>query len=411
VAAYKGGKPIDLREAEVEVPTDHVGELTMVLSESCIGEVTLDNDEPASTCPSGQSCQPPTGTCGPTRITTPLPVYHAGDLQNVDASAGDFFLDGSVPPDASGVPHRDAETGEDAGGCRLPSTNFDAGVTCVACSVLSVSGSEKPPGYAVASDSDYVYVCVGTAACGGAYAVPYGGGLPRYLGKVPCASNLLAPSSYGLLVADEAGVTVLADKGGTATTIPTGSVTFLSAANGVVYWEEDSAVYARPIQGGAVQTVFKDVGGEVEGIDVAGDYLYASRHTSGGVGVIEQWPLDGGTPRQLALPNAPGLLKVHDDVVYYVDLTTMKSVGLDGGTPQDIFTFAGVPRAIAIDAEHVYGVGNDSSPVLLQAAKIMGDDAGVVLARSPQTISTLAVVDGGVCFGQDDGVFVVPAPP
>ncbi len=63
-AALKDGLAVDLREAEVQVPRDRIAALTLTLSESCLDQVTTVDGQYEPTCPSGQSCQPQSGTCG-----------------------------------------------------------------------------------------------------------------------------------------------------------------------------------------------------------------------------------------------------------------------------------------------------------------------------------------------------------
>ncbi len=112
VVALKNNQPIDLREVEVQVPTDRVAELTLILAESCIGQVTtVAGGQVASTCPGGQSCQPATGTCGSTTIPTPSATYDGGDILQVDATVGAFLRDAGVDVtlrDAGRDVHRDA---------------------------------------------------------------------------------------------------------------------------------------------------------------------------------------------------------------------------------------------------------------------------------------------------------------
>jgi hypothetical protein len=68
--ARKGPQPVVLRAAEIQVPTDHVAELKMTLATSCYGQVRVDGQgsaQPMCADPS-MSCQPDTGTCGPTLV-------------------------------------------------------------------------------------------------------------------------------------------------------------------------------------------------------------------------------------------------------------------------------------------------------------------------------------------------------
>lgn len=83
VTALLQGQPIVLREAQLQIPTDRVAELRLVLAEACKGQVAITGaeGEPTSTClQAGQSCQP-TGMCGDNVISSAgLPTYVPSDL-------------------------------------------------------------------------------------------------------------------------------------------------------------------------------------------------------------------------------------------------------------------------------------------------------------------------------------------
>jgi hypothetical protein len=110
VIALKGSTPVVLREAQVQVPTDRVAELLLVLAQACKGQVMTvgAEGEVVSTCPVvGESCQPDTGACGSSVIAEPLPTYDAGDLaaNRVDGGAAeagstDVTADETVSVDA-----------------------------------------------------------------------------------------------------------------------------------------------------------------------------------------------------------------------------------------------------------------------------------------------------------------------
>jgi hypothetical protein len=190
VVALKNGNPIDLREAEVQVPTNRVAQLTMILAESCVGDVTIDNDEPASKCPANESCQPATGTCGPTLITTPLPTYSPSALAQIDASVGRVRLDAGHD-----APHtRDA--GHDATHHR-PDAARDSGQDAPVDAPpepLAIPSSANAT--ALAADTSFVYWCA-PADGGGASIMqaPLDGGRPKlFVGVESCG---------GLAVDDE----------------------------------------------------------------------------------------------------------------------------------------------------------------------------------------------------------------
>jgi hypothetical protein len=100
VTALEGNSPVVQRIEQVQVPTDRVAELVMVLAADCAGKVAM--------CSSpDQSCQPDTGACGPNAVTTPLPDYVPGDENVADAGtggardAGADAGDGTVSNDAT----------------------------------------------------------------------------------------------------------------------------------------------------------------------------------------------------------------------------------------------------------------------------------------------------------------------
>jgi sulfatase modifying factor 1 len=89
VTAFKGAQPVVVRLAQVQVPTDRLADLWLVLAQRCEGLVTAVDaaGEVHSTCPSGESCQPSgpsAGHCGPNAISlSTLPTYSPGE--NFDA--------------------------------------------------------------------------------------------------------------------------------------------------------------------------------------------------------------------------------------------------------------------------------------------------------------------------------------
>src|SRR5262249_29665546 len=113
VTAFKGGptgEPVVQRVAQVQVPSDHMASLWMVLAKLCEGQVTRTGaeGEPTSTCPVGESCQPGNGMCGNNVITAPLPAYTPGQTLDAGISMGLLFGDGGSP----NVPDTGAEDSE-----------------------------------------------------------------------------------------------------------------------------------------------------------------------------------------------------------------------------------------------------------------------------------------------------------
>ena len=104
VSALLSGQPVVLRVAQVQIPTDRVAEIRLVLAESCKGHVQIAGaeGEAESMCPAGQSCQPGTGACGDSVVpTSELPTYAPGD-ETMDAGVIDYVTgDGSSEDAAS----------------------------------------------------------------------------------------------------------------------------------------------------------------------------------------------------------------------------------------------------------------------------------------------------------------------
>jgi hypothetical protein len=129
MGASDPGTAVVVRMAQIQIPLDRVAELTLVLSQTCIG-VTCSNPN--------QSCQPSTGatpgTCG-TNIIDPgsLPTYEPVDASSIeggpgqgDATADESKLDGSktdasqsdggqAAPDDARTPKGDTGTGVEDG--------------------------------------------------------------------------------------------------------------------------------------------------------------------------------------------------------------------------------------------------------------------------------------------------------
>jgi alpha-tubulin suppressor-like RCC1 family protein len=120
VTAYAGGPggaPVVQRVAQVQVPTDRMALLYMVLAKVCEGQVAVTGaeGEPVSTCVvANESCQPSTGMCGPNEINgNTLPTYMPGE--SLDAAPDGAVLiavteneSGAAP---SGEPDAALETG------------------------------------------------------------------------------------------------------------------------------------------------------------------------------------------------------------------------------------------------------------------------------------------------------------
>jgi hypothetical protein len=109
---FPGGRPILLRELQVQVPTGRVAELEVFLSSLCAGQVQVTSGKIASSCADNtMSCQPDTGKCGRTEVDgSTLRPYSPGDVTGldagprvvgVDATTGDGPNDGSAERSAA----------------------------------------------------------------------------------------------------------------------------------------------------------------------------------------------------------------------------------------------------------------------------------------------------------------------
>ena len=144
--------PIIQRVVETQVPTDHVGEVVVDLSSTCLGKVT---------CPiTGDSCQPGSGICAPTSLTASRP-YDPGDL----ADAGVATTRDAGPPGMTMTMNGMDATIEDGGtGPEDASGPGDGG--CVESS-LRCSG-QQPQVCASGQYEDMGAACVNSACIGGA---------------------------------------------------------------------------------------------------------------------------------------------------------------------------------------------------------------------------------------------------
>jgi Stigma-specific protein, Stig1 len=102
VALLDNGQPIVVREAQVQLPTNRVAELVIVLAERCVGPT------PGSLCPAGYTCEA-TGPMCTSIVIDPstLPTYEPGQVQNpTPASEVDATTEGggSIPDAGAGSP-------------------------------------------------------------------------------------------------------------------------------------------------------------------------------------------------------------------------------------------------------------------------------------------------------------------
>ncbi len=148
LTAYKGGpagRPVVERVAQVQVPSDRLAALYLVLAQICEGQVTGAEAEPTPTCPTGESCLPSTGMCGSDLIdANGLPTFIVGQSLDAGADAGDLVLrpgtesEASAPesgePDATvpeaGPDDASPDEGGDGGPCAPVGTGAVAKLGC-----------------------------------------------------------------------------------------------------------------------------------------------------------------------------------------------------------------------------------------------------------------------------------------
>jgi hypothetical protein len=154
VTAFKGGSsgtPVVQRVAQVQLPTDRIATMWMVLASICKGQVVVTGAEaePMSTCPSGQSCQPTgpnAGHCGSNVIQpSTLPTYLPGEA--LDASAG--LLTDGPQADTAGEDAHDAAAASSTSGSGSSSSGSTSSTSGSSSGASSSSGGGSSGGYRV----------------------------------------------------------------------------------------------------------------------------------------------------------------------------------------------------------------------------------------------------------------------
>jgi hypothetical protein len=146
--------PVVQRVVETQVPTDRVGEVVIALSSTCLGKVS---------CPiTGDSCQPGSGLCAPTMVTTARP-YNPGDLADagVASTAGPGHMRDAGPPGMMTMTGGDATVDDGA-------TGPEAGLGDGGCAESSlICNGQQPQVCTSGQYQDMGAACSNSACVGG----------------------------------------------------------------------------------------------------------------------------------------------------------------------------------------------------------------------------------------------------
>jgi hypothetical protein len=216
VTAYDGSKPVVQRVVQVQVPTDKMEILYMVLSSVCVGQVRAPGAEgpPVSTCPNtNESCQPTTGHCGSNKITGPLPTYVPGQTFDSGVGTADVVEDTTLDRDVTTIPLTDASTNRDAEAGHhhdameapdAPEPMDGPGADVVEPMMDAADGADATEGGHAPRDSGVESgpVCaetctLGTARCssGGVETCETEAGCPEWLTTATCGSHQTCATS------------------------------------------------------------------------------------------------------------------------------------------------------------------------------------------------------------------------
>ncbi len=166
VTAFNGGPtgtPVVQRVAQVQLPTDRMATLWMVLAKLCEGQVaaTGSEGEPVSTCPAGESCQPGNGRCG-SNLVDPSDLQTYSPSQDLDSGISMGLVSGDGPAPKMDATMADAS---DSGTDAADATILDA--SDAAASDASDASSIVPePAYLMAD-------AIAGFGYGGSFGAPY----------------------------------------------------------------------------------------------------------------------------------------------------------------------------------------------------------------------------------------------
>jgi hypothetical protein len=433
VAAYKSGQPVALREAELQVPTTRVAELTMILAQSCYGQVQLIAGLPAPTCPMGESCQPAYGKCGPTAIDpSSLPSYSPGDVSIVDASVGSS-RDATLGTDSSA----DAAPGTDEDGYGAPCADPDAdpancGSAGSPCELLYARPAPAGAGTwtqgSLAVDSSNVYFCSYQACdagnCGSLYKVPSTGGAATHMADLhDCQGVAVGGGNVYWTDCSTCGtgngsVMTVPVAGGTAASIATGQPNpfAITVDSTSVFWTTvgsgaqggGASVAMAGFDGGSLQTIFSGVANP-QGIAVDATGVYVTDML---LGEVVRIPVGGGDASVFTTqaPSSAGIALGSGSVFWASNNGggSIQTQPEDGGTARALGGAQIYPFGVAVDTRYVYWTlyNNDGN---IGAAPLDGGTP-ILLATHQHSPRYIAVDFTSVYWTSTCGVVKVAKP-
>ncbi len=281
-----------------------------------------------------------------------------------------------------------------------------------------------PPVFSIAADGTYVYVST--------YEQP--NGVVTRISPQDCSMIALNPYGQDGLVAVDgtnvyspavpagnAGATVIAicPRTGCAdagSTIATGDVTAIAAADGFIYFTQATSasspgVARVPVSGGPVTALSPD--DSAWGLVLAGGNIIYATGSFGlpSIQMVKSVPIDGGAPTNLYSPpdNAGVNSLVADSANVYLAVNdgNIVRVPLGGGAPTTIATGQEDNVWLAIDPEYLYWGANSIEGTIIRKMALGGGPV-VDLGTAPLPANGVAVDATYVYFTSGGDVYAIP---